>query len=552
MDQAQLFILEKLNNALARHSEQEIAEILAAVDWVSLLSQKTIGHCRRQEKISLVIFLCTLAKHNEIEAEKAEKWLEIYQSIQSGQLSKAIATDSVIGQIITGIISRTGVTSTELNPAKGRALDWLDAFELTLDLKNWESALQILKVFSHKKDARKHWDKFCKILSQRHNLYIERQTRLPILNIDYPILAEIYKICREGAKKSGITLLNEPLTILEANIRELATDYIGSIALIKQQKSFDDYFLNLYDIARCQCRMGNLAESVQTLDRSIEKFGQKIQHTDNANADIINQENPKQKNEVFNTAAASIALADLISILGNKDLKGFLVSGTLLGYARQGALLDHDKDIDIGVIGWDKQYDVYIALQESGKFVLSPSFLKGHRMHYLPICHKTTGTSIDVFFYHVTDGKMITGVDFVFGYQQRFAFTPFELAAVRFLDVDMYIPEDFDLNLRENFGEWRIPDPSYLSHLESPSTVDKGNYQYMLTARVTTLNSLLKQQPAKLFKIADLMEEHAEKPGAMSKSLIAKIRKWAQTMLNKRDHAHADAGQSVAEELQHA
>lgn len=550
MDQLQLALLDRLSTAISQSSEETIAEILASTDWPSLLTQKAISECRIREKTPLVIFLCTLATHNEIEPELAQKWLQIYQSIQSGQLSDGIATDSVISFTITAIHSHTSITSASLNAAKGLAQDWLDSFELALDFRNWKNALQILSIFSRKSEAKKYWDKFSKILSQRHNHYVERQTRLPSLNIDYSALSEIYRICQAGARKANMTDIVDPLIMLEANVRELAGDFDKSITLIKNLKSYDDYFLNLYDIARCQCRKGDLTSSVKTLDRSIEKLGEKISLTSEIR-DLESNEGTYEKNvQQFNVAAASIALSDLISILGKHGVKGFLVSGTLLGYAREGGILEHDKDIDIGVIGWEKQYDVYITLQESGQFILHPSFLKGHRMFYLPIRHKLTGISIDVFFYHETDGKLVTGVDFVFGYQQKFAFTPFDLTTIRFLNVDMYIPKDYDLNLRENFGKWKIPDASYISHLESPSTIDKGNIQYMLTARITTLNSMLKRQPSKLFKIATLMETQAEKPFSMTNNLIKKIRYWAENMSQNGDHAQQN--RSTEQDIQHA
>src|SRR5690606_37477131 len=50
------------------------------------------------------------------------------------------------------------------------------------------------------------------------------------------------------------------------------------------------------------------------------------------------------------SAAARQALLDLRSDLSRADVKFFLVSGTLLGCVREGNILGHDKDIDVGVM----------------------------------------------------------------------------------------------------------------------------------------------------------------------------------------------------------
>jgi hypothetical protein len=230
-------------------------------------------------------------------------------------------------------------------------------------------------------------------------------------------------------------------------------------------------------------------------------------------------------------------------------LKFFLVSGTLLGYEREGKLLDHDKDIDIGVIGWEKQYEICMALQASTLFTVSPHFLKGHKSYYIPIRHNFTGVWIDIFVYHELDDKLVTGVDFFFGYRQTFAFTPFDLKPVNFLGVDMHVPSNTDLNLQENFGNWRVPDASYLSHLESPSTTNKGGQAHMLTARINALGYIIQKKPLKIRKAIQILREYKDSPWAMGEDLLTHL----ENICTELEQAQMPREHSVpVKELAHA
>jgi hypothetical protein len=231
---------------------------------------------------------------------------------------------------------------------------------------------------------------------------------------------------------------------------------------------------------------------------------------------------PSQGKE-FNISNASKALADLATVLRAHQIPFFLVSGTLLGYAREGQLLKHDKDIDVGILGWEQQYSIGMALQQSAQFTISTDFLKGQKVYYIPISHNETGFIIDLFFYHPLDGKYVTGVDFFFGHQQTFAFTPFELQETEFLGVPMYVPHDVDLKLQENFGNWRVSDPGYISHLEAPCTVDPGGKNHMLTARLQLINAINDKKALKIARVLRTMRKHQDSSWAMSPALIEKV-----------------------------
>jgi len=156
---------------------------------------------------------------------------------------------------------------------------------------------------------------------------------------------------------------------------------------------------------------------------------------------------------------------------------------------------------------------------------------------------------IDIFVYHPQGQHWVTGVDFFFGYRQTFAFTPFELKEVEFLGVNMKIPAEAELNLTENYGEWRTPDPGYLSHLESPSTMNKGALPYMLTARLSAISALSGMSATsadqqgksrqKLGKVLTLMQQYQHCPHGMSQRLIDRLSGLLQVPSSADEVFHA-------------
>jgi hypothetical protein len=148
-----------------------------------------------------------------------------------------------------------------------------------------------------------------------------------------------------------------------------------------------------------------------------------------------------------------------------------------------------------------------LAIKQSGFFNLEIGFLKGQKKYFIPIRHIATGVCIDIFVYHEDQDKLITGVDFFFGQQQTFAFSKFNLNKVNFLGVEMYVPDNFESNLKENFGDWRRPDKGYISHLESPSTMNLDGYDYQITLRMQILGGIKTKDIEKLMRIEKIMRQ---------------------------------------------
>jgi len=546
--------LARLNSALMQGKNDELVECLSNVDLNELLSEDTIAKVRARGKNALCIFLCTLGVNNDINVESSQLWLDCYHSIATGSLRDGVvrlSKNNVLRMTVEALIRKTPLKGAQLKSAKGGASAWHHAFELAFDSKDWTSAVTMLEVLGQSRIETSRWLAISKCVSERHSLFVT-EAGIALVDVDYLKIARIYDLCIQAARNANANDAANAIAFLKARSLEIGGEHAQAIALLRQLEKDRKSTAMKVHIARNLCKAGKLEESIAELDGAIERFSRQFERPEGEapGVDEFGQARPPESN--FNVGRASQALGDLAKIFNDNGLKMFLVSGTLLGYEREGKLLDHDKDIDVGVIGWEKQYEICLALQMSGLFTVTPQYLKGSQAVYFPVIHNGTGTWIDIFIYYPQDGKLVTGVDFFFGYRQTFGFTPFELKPVNFLGVDMYVPADTDLNLKENFGNWRVPDTSYLSHLESPSTMDKGSLPFMMTARITALVSMITRKPAKLAKVVEVLRGYPDAPCAMSPQLLDTLAAVTTRLEQLKDTPEPPAAEAASQELEYA
>ena len=517
--------LSKINSALIKGCDVALITAIESVPLDQLLSQDNIAQIRARDKKNLVLLLSTLAVSNDVSPARAQVWLDCYHSISSKTLAANILRMSeynILRLVINSLIKNKELKHEDLIKYKGDNQHWCDAFELAIDNKAWSTAVVLLEILLKTNIENILWLQLAKRLSQRHILFMD-ESGIPIAGVNYFLLGRLYELCMEGGKAANVPDMVASLAHLRARCLEMDGHFSQAISLLQKFNQGKKLIASKLSIARNFCRMGDLPRSIKTLDSVLAEFydfgNAKF---DDFDLNSVIGANLKPESS-FEVDVASKALADLACVFNEIDLKFFLVSGTLLGYEREGKLLDHDKDIDVGVVGWKNQYEICFALLNSNKFTMSPHFLKGNESYYIPIQHNATGYSIDIFIYFEEGDKWITGVDFFFGYRQKFAFTPFKLKPINFLGVSMWVPDNTDLNLTENFGSWREPDASYISHLESPSTINKGGLEHLLTARLHAIGAIFKRKPKKLRKVVEVLRLHSTQPCAMSEHLLISL-----------------------------
>jgi len=157
---------------------------------------------------------------------------------------------------------------------------------------------------------------------------------------------------------------------------------------------------------------------------------------------------------------AATALKDLNEAFSEIGLRSFLISGTLLGQVRQGGIIGWDKDIDVGFFTEECHIDLGVRFMRHPKFRIGRVDLTSDRLRLI----HGNGMWIDVFPHYMDGGKRWHN-----GTATRWWNTPFELREIEFLGINQYIPDNPELYLDENYGDWRTPNSNFDARIDAPN-----------------------------------------------------------------------------------
>ena len=489
-----------------------------------LLGEEALNAARLMKLPATVIYLASLGVENRHHLRASQVWLAIYQSLArsapSPELS-AISPKNPLRLVASALLQTSELDPAALKKCANAMDDWFHAVELAIDHNGFGLVDQIVRELVRRKLDVPDWLRLTKLLFNRHSFIGQTQ------NIE--ALGHSYSRIRDNllSPLPAVLKVRSRLALFASLCHFVSGNHPAAVLAAKGATTPEDRIHAAFDTARAHCHAGQLPETIASLDELVAlmcaadtaaSLNEDIHATEDSEAVV------EQQKRVFDPGQASQALVDLQAALSGVGKRAFLVSGTLLGYAREGQILAHDKDIDVGIVGWEDQYEVANALLQSGHFGIDSRRLRGRKAYHIPVMHQATRTSIDIFIYHPEDGMWVTGVESYFGYLQKFAFTPFELKAVSFLGIDFYVPDDVEKNLAENFGNWRQSDPEYISHLQSPSTVDVGGLVYQIVGRLRALEAIRAKKYEKLNRVIQLMEHHQDRPGGMRPDTLDRLK----------------------------
>jgi len=174
-------------------------------------------------------------------------------------------------------------------------------------------------------------------------------------------------------------------------------------------------------------------------------------------------------------------------VMNRLNIPFFLSSGTLLGYYREGKILDHDYDLDIGIYRKDYTLRLIDEMEAEGfhNYRNLGDVERGFEMSfYLPKSPIGKYAKIDIFVHNheqVGNKRYIYWASYKkpdYVKQIKYRVSDFDIKPVKFDGVPVNIPVDTEKYLREHYGDdWRTP--------KKPG---KGGYYY-----ATSPTSIVKQ-----------------------------------------------------------
>lgn len=154
--------------------------------------------------------------------------------------------------------------------------------------------------------------------------------------------------------------------------------------------------------------------------------------------------------------------------LNSVQVPFFLSSGTCLGYYRENKILDHDYDIDIGVMRSDFKPEILQAMFNQGfKLKNAIGDLESGLEYQFLAPNNPLGrrARVDIFVHYderINDEDHIYWVSAVMKQNPpkkiKYRVKNFGIKKVRFYDIEVGVPEETEKYLEQHYGlDWRIP-----------------------------------------------------------------------------------------------
>jgi hypothetical protein len=484
----QFLIIEELQKALTQNNVATIEQVIIEHGMEKILDKDVINTARVINARETVIFLCTIGAERNPKESFYQNLLVIYRLIKNSIHPadaiinyKCAKNEREFFKFIIDTISTRGENLPHPNINYNTTSEnyWIAIQYLCdADLPN-----TVMKLFNHwaKIDTtEKPWLYCSKLIIERSEF-----AKAKILKTEYGTLLETL-LERTPKSQMGIKPIIQATLLDKILIPNLDKDksLLISKELIKTNKSIE--YRSLY--MRSLLINHNFVEAIEICNELIEesankKIESKAQDIDPKKQHSINEDK-------FNPHAAELSLKKINNSLRSKGLKPFLISGTLLGCMREKSIMTHDKDLDLGIIGWQSQFDLANTLIEMGHFDINLHELSGEKLFLLTANDLLHNVTIDFFIFHDKGDHFLHGIEYQDGFTQNFKFSKFNLIDWVFLNEKFYVPDNWDLMLSENYGLWDQKIENYVVTVESPAIVDKGSLKHQMLASLEIFKTI--------------------------------------------------------------
>lgn len=523
-------LIRELREALRVQDGEALETLVESAGLELVLSEELLSAARALNAREVVVLLASLGSENSAQPLPYRRLLAAYQLMQKKiDLDTAIEQcepspektpyfEALLSQVQSSSKAQIDIPTSHLN-----AEDLWFGVQLLCDAHCPSSIFSLLKAWQTIERDDKPWLMCCRLIIERAEMakgHFERKVLGEALEeaiVRLPPSQQSLKQVMQAALLDKLWLPNAD----NEKALQLAQD------LVKQAPTIDHRMMHLRALIRHQDfdEAVSLGESVL-----LEIVDQAIQGAWSEPKDHVG----KSKYQVrdFDTAAAELTLTTVNRALKEKGLKPFLISGSLLGCMRDGQIMPHDKDLDMGLIGWESQFELAQAILSLGCFDINLKRLKGETLFLISAIDQRTNIAVDFFMFHDKGDHFLHGIDYQYGFTQNFRFSKFKLIETEFLGEKFYIPDQWSRMLEENYGKWQTPEPSYVVTVESPGLTDQGSVKHQLIAQLELLktihNGLKPQRAQRIVDAAKLTQ-----PQLLTHRLIQRVEDWIDWKLSQ-------------------
>lgn len=470
-------------NALQQHIDEMGLSNLLEAEFFSIL--RDFGDCQ------LIVLVATLGSNSPFAAATYKRWLAAYQflaNVITAQEAADLCADAGYSnrdfyvELFKAGSNGQKETSGFRSVASSDDIEF--GIEFLLDAHHPERVVPLVTRAQNLNKSPKAWLNSCKRIVQRKDLTLT-VTRSGKMAVALERLIELTPVGQEVVVRS----LRSELAEFWLKARQAS---LASIAISKFRQDHAAFSpqVSVLDTRR-RLLSNDLLGAISSMAELIKYLTENdIAAINDGRDDRVDAAEDKRD---FDPEAAADTLRFVNATLRKKGLRPFLMSGTLLGYFRDGQIMPHDKDVDIGIIGWEHQYDVAQALADTGRFRIDFFELKGDRTFLFAPKDIHNQVAIDIFFYHDKGDHFLHGINFNIGYLQNFRFSKFGLKETKFLGEQFWIPDNPVRNLQENYGDWQKPLPGYVVSVESPGICDIGGLPHQVSAHLAVLKEMARE-----------------------------------------------------------
>jgi LicD family len=498
-------------DSLTQHVELAGLDVVLDPDFLALAAQ--------EDARSVVVLIATLGEANSDQPEPYRRWQACYQYLQNqldlneaSELCAAVshAASSYYAALLDAAKNHSPLPSMGTAPAHVTDLQF--GVELLANTGHSAAVPTLLKAWQAVDRSDMPWLRTCRAVAARSPKVHARKEAAELAQTIQWLVAQAPSTQAAVAQEMRVQCADLALKARQ-----------GELACRAAEDAFahDTGVERRFTLAKAHVLAGHLPTAVAHMHELL-LHTLSDQFTPETSADPA-------PTSPFDLLAAEDTLVAVNRLLRAKGLKPFLMSGTLLGYARHGGILPHDKDVDLGLIGWEHQFTVAEALLEAGYFRLDLAQLSGHNRFLMSAHDLRNGMAVDFFMFHDKGDHFLHGIDFDLGFTQNFRFSQFELQEVEFLGEPFYVPADIDRNLTENYADWRTPATSYVVTVESPALCDTPESRTLLVY-LEILKTLTKRmKPQRVARILDHLD--ATHNLVLGTDVRQRLRAWCHRQL---------------------